>query len=89
MPEGVGAVLMIGHFIVSIFNVQLGQPVIYSMPFDSMKSCEYYANMMPKEAKIDIEWKHITRSQCFTTAQFKKMMEQRNGITNPGGKPVE
>ena len=37
LPESVGAVLMIGHFIVSIFNVQLGAPVIYTMPFETME----------------------------------------------------
>jgi hypothetical protein len=42
--ETVGAVLMIGHFVVS--------------------------------------------TQCFTSDQFKKMMERQQGV-QPGGKPVE
>jgi hypothetical protein len=87
--ETVGAVLMIGHFVVSIFNVQLGNPVIYSLPFATMEQCEVYNNYMPKEPiQIDLEWKHHTRTQCFTSDQFKKMMERQQGV-QPGGKPVE
>jgi len=41
--EGIGAVLVIGHFVISIFNVPLGNPVIYSLPFSDMKTCEQYA----------------------------------------------
>jgi hypothetical protein len=90
MTEGVGAVLMIGHFVISIFNVQLGNPVIYSLPFTTMEQCEVYSGYMPQEPiQLDIEWKHITKSQCFTADQFKAMMAQRNSPTNPGGRPVE
>ena len=87
--EQVGAVLMIGHFIVSIFNVQLGNPVIYSLPFSTMEQCETYNNYMPKEPiKLDLEWQHHTRSQCFTAEQFKEMMARQQG-RQPSGKPVE
>ena len=74
----VGAVLMIGHFIVSIFNVQLGVPVIYTMPFTTMEQCEVYNEFLPKQPiQIDIEWMHHTRSQCFTIAQFQEMQRQQ------------
>ena len=46
--ETVGAVLMIGHFVISIFNVQLGNPVIYSLPFTTMEQCQQYQGYMPK-----------------------------------------
>jgi len=86
-PGSVGAVLMIGHFIVSIFNVQLGNPVIYSLPFTTMEQCEMYNEYMPKQPiQLDIEWKHHTRSQCFTAEQFQEMMNRQN--PNPkSGKP--
>jgi len=88
--EGIGAVLVIGHFIVSIFQVQLGGPVIYSLPFSDMKTCEQYAQYLPKDPiKLNIEWNHSTRSQCMTTDQFKKMMEAR-GVQKPAtGTPEE
>ena len=53
LSESVGAVLMIGHFIVSIFNVQLGAPVIYTMPFETMEQCQFYGEQLPKDMQID------------------------------------
>ena len=81
--EGIGAVLVIGHFVISIFNVPLGNPVIYSLPFSDMKTCEQYAEYLPPEPiKLNIEWNHSTKSQCMTTGQFKKIMEAR-GVQKP------
>jgi hypothetical protein len=77
IPESIGAVLMIGHFIVSIFNVQLGAPVIYTMPFETMEQCEFYGKLLPTDMQIDLEWKHSTRYQCYTIAQFQQMQQQR------------
>jgi len=87
MTEGVGAVLMIGHFVISIFSVQLGNPVIYSLPFTTMEQCQQYQQYMPQQPiKMDLEWSHTTKSQCFTADQFKKMMQRQAG-QQPGGKP--
>jgi len=87
MEMTVGAVLMVGHFVVSIFNVQLGNPVIYSLPFTTMAICQQYQSYMPQEPiKIDLEWSHTTRSQCFTAEEFNKMMQRQAG-QQPGGKP--
>ena len=77
LSESVGAVLMIGHFVVSIFNVQLGAPVIYTMPFETMEQCQFYGEQLPKDMQIDIEWKHSTRYQCYTLAQFQEMQRQQ------------
>ena len=77
LPESVGAVLMIGHFIVSIFNVQLGAPVIYTMPFETMEQCQFYGEQLPTDMQIDIEWKHSTRFECFTIAQFQELQRQQ------------
>jgi len=77
LSESVGAVLMIGHFIVSIFNVQLGAPVIYTMPFETMEQCKFYGEQLPKDMQIDIEWKHSTRFECFTIAQFQELQRQQ------------
>lgn len=35
-----GAVLIIGHFIVSIFQVPLGQPLWQFVPYPSMEICQ-------------------------------------------------
>ena len=61
----VGAVLMIGHFVVSIFQVQLGNPIIYSLPFVTMEQCEKYKSYMPSEPiKMDLERSKL----CFFSA---------------------
>ena len=84
----VGAVLMVGHFVVSIFQVQLGNPIIYSLPFVTMEQCEKYKNYMPAEpVKMNLEWNHITRTQCFTQDQFKAMMEKQAARQQP--KPAQ
>jgi len=84
LPESVGAVLMIGHFIVSIFNVQLGAPVIYTLPFETMEQCEFYGKQLPTDMQIDLEWKHSTRFQCFTIAQFQELQRQQGLANDPG-----
>jgi hypothetical protein len=85
--QTVGAVLMIGHFVVSIFQVQLGNPVIYSLPFATMEQCETYKNYMPQQPiQLDIEWQHHTKTQCFTQEEFKRMM-QKQGLLKPSGTP--
>ena len=90
LPESVGAVMMIGHFIVSIFNIQLGVPVIYTMPFETMEQCEFYGELLPTDMQIDLEWKHSTRFQCFTITEFKEMQRQQGIATDPGPqKPIE
>jgi len=82
--ETVGAVLMIGHFVVSIFQVQLGNPIIYSLPFTTMEQCEVYKNYMPQQPiKMDLEWNHITKTQCFTQEQFKAMMDKQRQQQQP------
>ena len=87
MEATVGAVLMIGHFVISIFSVQLGNPVIYSLPFTTMEQCQQYQQYMPQQPiKMDLEWSHTTKSQCFTADQFKKMMQRQAG-QQPGCKP--
>ena len=86
MEPTVGAVLMIGHFIVSIFGVQLGQPVIYSMPFQTMEQCAVYKAYLPVESVLDLEWKHHTKTQCFTLEEFQAMMAKQQP-QKPTGTP--
>jgi hypothetical protein len=90
MEATVGAVLMIGHFVISIFNVQLGNPVIYSLPFTTMEQCQQYQTYMPQQpVKIDLEWNHTTKSQCFTKAEFQKMMQRQTGKNPATGSPKQ
>jgi len=88
IPSTVGAVLMIGHFVVSIFGVPLGNPVIYTLPFADMEQCQFYAQQMPTQpVKIDLEWQHMTRTQCYTGAEFQKLMDERNAAASASAQP--
>ena len=81
MEATVGAVLMVGHFVVSIFNVQLGNPVIYSLPFTTMEQCAKYQSYMPQEpVKIDLEWNHHTKNTMFYT----RRISSNDGKDKPG-----
>jgi hypothetical protein len=48
-----------------------------------MEQCEFYGEQLPTDMQIDLEWKHSTRFQCFTIAQFQELQRQQMG-TPPG-----
>ena len=69
------AVLIIAYFIVSIFNVQLGQPMIMTLPYNSLEDCKAHADMIEGgQMQIDIEWMVYSRSQCMTRTEYEAMM---------------
>ena len=95
MALTVGAVLMIGHFVISIFNVPLGQPVITTLPMENMEMCERYAGLITATTKLDIEYSLITKTQCYTYDDFMKQrqaqMDRQNGVapSDTPKKPAE
>lgn len=69
------AVLIIAYFIVSIFNVQLGSPMIMTLPYNSLEDCRAHADMIENgQMQIDIEWMVYSRSQCMTRAEYEAMV---------------
>jgi len=80
------AVLLIAQVVVSLFNVQLGNPVYSPYPFPKMEICEYYADLMQGTAKLDMEYMLITRAECVTVDEFVKMGGALPAI---GVKPAE
>ena len=77
MPE-FSAVMVIGHFIVSVFQVPLGQPLYQFVPFPSMEKCEEYVQYMvtpPTGHTMSLEYKMWKSAQCVTKEEFKKQME--------------
>ena len=71
------AVLLVAHYIVSLFNVQLGNPVMKPYPYPTMAVCQEYAGYMQGQEKLDLEWMLVTRTQCITMAEFNRMQAQR------------
>ena len=78
------AVLMVGHFVISIFNVPLGQPVIVTLPMATMEMCENYAELIQQTTKLDIEYSLVTKTQCYTYENFmiqrQKQLDRQNGV---------
>ena len=95
MTLTVGAVLMIGHFVISIFNVPLGQPVITTLPMETMEMCEKYAGLIEATTKLDIEYSLVTRVRCYTYDEFMEQrqaqMDRQNGVvpSDTPKKPAE
>lgn len=71
------AVLLVAHFVMSIFNVQLGNPVMKPYPMPTMEVCQNYAGWMQAQDKLDLEYVLVTRTECVTIEQFREMQAQQ------------
>lgn len=72
------AVMIIGHFVVSIFNIQLGQPLYQFVPYPNMDVCQQQVafHVTPDTGhKMSLEYKMFTNAQCVTREEFD---EKRN-----------
>ena len=43
--------------------------------------------MPTQPVKIDLEWQHMTRTQCYTGAEFQKLMDERNAAASAPAQP--
>ena len=78
MPD-FNAVMIIGHFVVSIFNVPLGQPLYQFVPFPNMQICqEHVQYQMTQEGghTMSLEYKMYKNAQCVTKEEFEKKKEK-------------
>jgi hypothetical protein len=67
------AVLLVAHYVVSLFGMQLGGPVMKSYPYPTMEICEVYKKEMAGDFKLDMEYSLITRTDCVTIAKFNEI----------------
>jgi len=86
MPD-FNAVMIIGHFVVSIFNVPLGQPLYQFVPFPNMQICQEHVQyqMTPEQGHtMSLEYKMYKNAQCITKEEFEKQMQvQRQKAPEP------
>lgn len=68
------AVLIIGHFVVSIFGFQIGQPAIQYIPYPTMELCQQYAEYNIAQLQLDSEYVLIKQAQCVTMEEFQQYM---------------
>lgn len=71
------AILVLGHFVVSIFGFQLGPPVIQYIPYPSMEVCQQYAERQAGIFKISGEYSMVMRTQCVTEAEYLMWLQQQ------------
>lgn len=68
------AVLVVGMYIVSIFNVPLGSPAVLQLPYKSLEDCMFHAQMYKgAKAQIDLEWTVVSKATCLTKEQHDQM----------------
>jgi len=85
MPD-FNAVMVIGHFVASIFQIPLGQPLYQFVPFPSMEKCEEYVEYMvtPQGGHtMSIEYKMYKTAQCVTREEFEYEMSRNRGPVQP------
>jgi hypothetical protein len=84
MPE-FSAVMIIGHFVVSLFQVPLGQPLYQFVPYPSMERCQEYSQYLQTPSgghTMSLEYKMYKTIECISKEEFeremKKMQQQNN-----------
>jgi len=77
------SVLLVVQVVVSLFNIQLGNPVYQQYPMEKMEQCQFYADLMKGKDKLDIEYMLITQTKCVTTAEYKEMLAARASKEKP------
>lgn len=78
MEPTTGAILIVGHFIVSVFQFSLGNPVFQFTGYPTMEVCKMYAEQIKGEFPINEEYKMIKQTTCMTKADYDKAIEERN-----------
>lgn len=76
------AVLITGIFVISIFNVQLGPPVMSFVPMETMEQCEKFVTHFTGDQKIDIEWNMYLRSRCITMEDYLQQVAAMEAAAN-------
>lgn len=82
MPD-FGAVLILGHFVISIFNVPLGQPFYQFIPYPNMEICQQYTqyhNTGPQGFQMSMEYKMLKSAQCMDRATFEAEMAKQQAL---------
>jgi len=78
----VGAILIVGHFIVSVFQFQLGNPVFQFVPYPNMEICHQYVEKVQGQFPISTEYTLIKQAQCMTETDFAAAMAARQQQAN-------
>ena len=82
MPD-FNAVMIIGHFVVSVFNVPLGQPLYQFVPYPNMDVCQEHVQyqITPQTGhKMSLEYTMYKDAQCITREEFEAQMNAQRQV---------
>lgn len=85
MPD-FGAVLILGHMVVSIFQVPLGQPFYQFIPYPNMEVCQehvQYHSTGNQGFQMSMEYKMLKSAQCIDRATFEAEMARQRAAQQP------
>lgn len=71
------AMLIVGHFIVSVFQYPLGQPVFQFHPYPNMEICEQYKRVNEGTFPINGEYQMVKQAQCMTKEDYDRAVAER------------
>ena len=78
MEPTFGAILIIGHFVVSVFQFSLGNPVYQFVGYPSMEICQQYAAQLQGQFPINTEYSLVKRTQCMTKEDYDAAIAERD-----------
>lgn len=78
-----GAILILGHFVMSIFQVPLGNPMWQFVPYPNMEVCQSHIqyHQTPQGGyQISTEHRMFKQVQCMTRAEFEAEMARQRSM---------
>ena len=73
------AVLIVGIWVVSVFQYPLGNPVYRFIPMEDMATCEANIQYYQPQVQISSEFAVFTQTQCMTMEEFEAATRQAQG----------
>lgn len=78
-----GAILILGHFVMSIFQVPLGNPMWQFIPYPNMQTCEshiQYHSTPQGGYQMSTEHRMFKQVQCMTREDFEAEMQRQRSM---------
>ena len=68
------AVLVVAHFVISIFGTQIGDPAIQYIAYPTIDVCLQYAQFTKAQIQLNSEYVLVKQTQCVTMEEFQQYM---------------
>ncbi len=75
------AVLVVMHFVVSIFGNTIGNPIYNYLPFPNQILCQQYGQQMQGIFSLDSEYTLAIKTQCVTKEEYDAWVQSQQPPT--------